>query len=124
MTEKPAVRPSGPEQVFTVRLLEAERAVQDAYAHLAALTRRFVEGIVKAPVRSFSFPTENLNRLLFWQTVMKSIALHLHYNPKETRTYQELHAVALKLYGRAAEDFIEENVDLLAEVKFGSEAKP
>lgn len=108
---------------FTVRLLEAEREVQDAVSHLGALARRFVEKIVQRPVRLVAIPTKGLDLLTFRETLFKAVALNLHFKPEETRAYQELLVVARRDHARAVDGFIEENLDLLAEVKFGTEAK-
>ncbi|MGH9388831.1 MAG: hypothetical protein ACRD1Z_04390 [Vicinamibacteria bacterium] len=113
-----------PEETFTVRILSSEREVEDAVAHLLARTRRFVEEVVERPVRSVSVDTSNLDQLSFRNGVLKSIALQMHFRPEETRTYKECYEAALRDHGLRVERWIDENLDLLAEVKFGREARP
>jgi len=111
------------DDAFTVYISDNRTSLEGVLAKLSARVRKFVEGIVGSRVRTLDLPAKGLNRLSLRDEILKQIALATHFLPSERRTLVECAKWALETHGRTVEEFIDDNGDLLCEVKFGLETR-
>ena len=103
---------------FRVVIVDNERSPADTCAVLGVEVRRLIDRVTGRRSQSFIVKPEKMSLEYIRAEIMKKIALEFSYGPTETRTYRELESEIATKYGSTVDAWLEENVDLVCEVKF------
>lgn len=105
------------ETSFTVNL-STNDDLRAARAKLAEAVRRFATKVVGKEVRGVVL-TGCFTRLSFAEWLTKHVSMLVFQKPEETRTQAAILSNVRRQHGMAVEDFIDENLRLIGELKFG-----
>jgi len=103
---------------FRVVIVDNERSPADTCAMLGVEVRRLIDRVTGR--RSQTFIVKPATMSLEWirAEIMKKIALEFSYGPTECRTWREIEPEIAVKYASTVDAWLEQNVDLVCEVKF------
>lgn len=103
---------------FKVVIVDNERSPGDTCAVLGVEVRRLIDRVTGRRSQSFIVKPKQMSLEWIRAEILKKIALEFSYGPTESRTYRELEPEVAVKYGQTVDAWLEENVDLICEVKF------
>jgi len=97
--------------------------MRDRTATLGMITRSFVERLIGTRCPTLHIKPDLLGREWLRQRIFDLISMAIFTLPKEPRSHDEVFNECVSRYDTVVGKFIDENLDLIAEIKMGIDAQ-